>query len=153
MTATNHAMTGAIIGLLVGQPLIAIPAAVASHFVCDAIPHFGFNSRWPERAKLKSKIFQNYLIVEVVACLLIVSCLLFLRPEHWLLASTCAFAAAAPDLLSANRYFTIRHNRSWRPNLYSKFAKNIQWFEQPIGAVVEIAWFIAAIIILIPFLR
>lgn len=151
MTAVNHALTGTFIGLVVGQPLIALPVALASHFACDALPHFG--TRLPSEITLKSNSFRNYLIVEATLCFLIVLGLAVLRPQHWLLAAVCAFLAASPDLLSVNRYLKIRHGKHWKRNTYSKFAGNIQWFERPIGAVVEAAWFAAAIIVILPFVR
>lgn len=149
MTAVNHALTGTVIGLLVGEPLIALPAAVASHFVCDALPHFG--SRLPPTQKLKTNNFRNYLALEAVLCFLIVLGLAILRPDHWFLASVCAFLAASPDLLWINRYLKIRRGKHWKRSAYARFAGNIQWFERPIGAVVEAAWFIAAILVILPF--
>jgi len=149
MTAINHALTGTVIGLVVGQPLVAVPAAIASHFVCDALPHFG--SSLPEKVLLKTQAFRNYLLAEAVLCFLLVVSLAVFRPQHWLLAAVCAFAAAAPDLLSARRYLAIRGGRAWRSNRYDKFASGIQWFERPIGAVVEVAWFATAIVIIAPF--
>jgi hypothetical protein len=151
MTAINHALTGTAIGLLIGQPLLAIPAAVGSHYVCDVLPHFG--TGLPQKTLLKSNKFRNYLVVEAILCFVVVACLAILRPEHWWLAAICAFAAAAPDLLSINKYLTIRRGKRWQPGRYTKFANDIQWFERPIGAVVEVAWFVAAVIIIIPFLR
>lgn len=150
MTATNHALTGAIIGLVVGQPLIALPAAVASHFVCDALPHFGSNT--PQKI-IKTTGFRNYLIMEVGLCFLLVLLLALLQPQHWLLAAVCAFLAASPDLLWINKYLKARRGEPWKPSSFAKFAGGIQWFQRPIGAVVEVAWFVAAIIILVPFLR
>lgn len=151
MTAINHALTGTAIGLLVGQPLLAVPLAIGSHFICDALPHFG--PGLPDKTVLKSNIFRNYLGVEAGLCFLLVVCLAFFRPEHWLLAAVCAFAAAAPDLLSINKYLTIRRGRPWKPGRYVKFASDIQWFERPIGAIVEVVWFVAALLIIVPFMR
>ena len=150
MTAVNHALTGTAIGLLVGEPLIALPAAVASHFVCDALPHFDSNI---PGARLKQNNFRWYLITEAVLCFLIVVTLVVLRPDNWLLASTCAFLATSPDLLWINRYLKVRRGKHWKASAYAKFAGNIQWFAKPIGAVVEAAWFIAALLIILPFLR
>lgn len=150
MTAINHALTGTVIGLLVGQPLVAVPAAVASHYVCDVLPHFG--TGLPARTVIRTNRFRDYLIVEAGLCFLLVVCLASFRPEHWLLAAICAFAAAAPDLLSINRYLKMRRGLKWQPGRYSNFAHRIQWFERPIGAVVEAAWSVAAIIIIIPFI-
>jgi hypothetical protein len=151
MTATNHALTGALIGLVVGQPLLAVPLAVGSHFACDVLPHFG--TGLPDKIILRTAAYRNYLIVEAFLCLTLVVILAVFQPQHWLLAAVCAFAAAAPDLLSINRYLKNRRGLKHQRGLYSRFAKRIQWFEQPIGAVVEVAWFIACIVLLIPFLR
>ncbi|HVX48426.1 MAG TPA: hypothetical protein VHA05_03665 [Candidatus Saccharimonadales bacterium] len=151
MTAVNHALTGTAIGLLVGEPLIALPAALASHFVCDALPHFGSNL--PLQANLRRNSFRNYLIAEFCLCVSLVIGLAIFRPEHWFLASVCAFLAASPDLLSINIYLKVRRGEHWKRNAYSRFAHKIQWFEKPIGAVVEAAWFLAAIAVILPFLR
>ncbi len=146
MTATNHALTGAIIGLVVGQPLIAIPLAVLSHFVLDAVPHFGTGT--PDKVAYKTNAFRNYLIAEAAICFLLVCLLVVTQPANYMLAAICAFVAAAPDLLSINQYIKIRHGKVWKPGLYSRFAKRIQWFERPIGAAVELTWAICAIFLL-----
>jgi hypothetical protein len=151
MTAINHALTGTAIGLLVGQPLLAVPLAVGSHYVCDVLPHFG--TGLPDKVVLKSNKYRDYLAVEAGLCFLLVVGLAGFRPQHWLLAAICAFAAAAPDLLSINKYLAIRRGRRWQPGRYVRFASAIQWFERPIGAVVEVAWFVAALVIIVPFLR
>ncbi len=150
MTATNHALTGSIIGLAVGQPLIALPAAFLSHFICDALPHYG--SADPERT-LKTRGFRNYLITDASLCFMLVLILAFTRPEDWLLAAFCAFLAASPDFFWINKYVTTRAGKPWRPNLFSRFALGIQWFQRPIGAVVEVAWFVGAVIILTALIR
>jgi hypothetical protein len=41
VTASNHVVTGALIATAVAQPAAAIPLALASHFVLDALPHYG----------------------------------------------------------------------------------------------------------------
>jgi hypothetical protein len=38
---TNHVLSGALIGALARRPVPAFAAAVASHFVLDAVPHWG----------------------------------------------------------------------------------------------------------------
>lgn len=151
MTAINHALTGALIGLVVGQPLAAVPLAVGSHFVCDALPHFG--TGLPDKVVLKTDAFRNYLLADALLCFLAVCALAVFRPEHWLLAAVCALAAAAPDFASVNRYLKTRRGLKWKPGRYTKFASDIQWFERPIGGVVEVAWFIGAIVLLVPLLR
>jgi hypothetical protein len=138
MTATNHALTGAAIGLISGQPLIAIPLAILSHYVLDAIPHYE-----PKDIdnRLNSHFFRNYLILEVLFCFLIVVVLAVSQPAYWPLAAVCAFLAAAPDFFWINFYLKKRSGQPWRPNKYSRFAVKIQWFAKPIGAIVEVVWF------------
>lgn len=150
MIATNHALTGAFIGLAVGQPAAAVPAALVSHFVCDAVPHWTPDT--PPDKRLRSKGFRNYLIADASFCFLIVLVLASVRPDHWLLAAVCAFVATSPDFLWVPRYIKTRAGKQWRPNPYSRFALGIQWFTRPIGAVVEAAWFVAAILLILPFL-
>ena len=41
MLLTNHVLSGALIGALARRPVPAFAAGVASHFVLDAIPHWG----------------------------------------------------------------------------------------------------------------
>lgn len=40
MLTTPHAVVGAAIGALVVNPLLVIPAAIASHFLLDSVPHW-----------------------------------------------------------------------------------------------------------------
>lgn len=151
MTATNHALTGALIGLVIGEPLIAIPAAFVSHFICDAIPHWIPDT--PPEKRLRSNTFRDYLIAEAALCFLLVLVLAVVRPENWLLASVCAFVATSPDFLWIPRYLSGRAGKKWQPGWYEKFALDIQWFQKPIGGVVEIAWAAGCIILILPFLR
>ena len=41
MTTANHLVVGAIIGVAIKQPLVALPVAYGSHFVLDALPRYG----------------------------------------------------------------------------------------------------------------
>lgn len=151
MTATNHALTGTLIGLAIGQPLIAIPVALISHFICDAIPHF--RSSVKGDGFVKVNWFIPYLVSEVFLCALIVLILAIVQPVHWQLAIVCAFVAVAPDLVSYKRFKLARKGKPYTPGLYVRFATKIQWFERPSGAVVEIAWAAGCIILILPFLH
>ena len=48
MLLTNHVLSGALIGALVRAPLPAFAVGVASHFVLDAVPHWG---QWGDRRR------------------------------------------------------------------------------------------------------
>lgn len=150
MRAINHSLTGALIGLTISQPVIAIPLALASHFVLDAVPHFDITKN--KKQWIASKRFRYLLYLDAALCFMLVVTLFANQPVNWLLASVCAFVAAAPDLISIDYYRHVLGRKKWQPSLYSKFAHKIQWFERPIGAVVEIAWFAASLFILAPLL-
>ena len=145
MTATNHALTGAIIGLAVPSPWVALPLALISHFICDAVPHFGLNHDIDGDAW-----FKKVLLVEASLCGLIVISLAILQPHHWPQAAECAFLAASPDFMWINRFWRAQTGRS-KPKhepLILRFHSSIQWFQRPIGAVVEAAWAASALILL-----
>lgn len=140
MTATNHAITGALIGLVVGNPIIAIPVAFASHFILDAIPHFGdveHNSEW-----VNSKAFKYMLLAEPVICFTIVLLLFIAHPAHWLTASFAAFFATSPDLFWIEGFIHAKRTGVWvwSKNPFLRFHDWIQWFQRPIGIVTEVAW-------------
>jgi len=151
MRAITHAMTGAAIGFAVSEPAAALPLALASHYVLDALPHYG--GGLPENEELNSPVFRGLLLADICLCPLFILLLAVQRPQHWILAAICAFIAAAPDLASINTYLRARRGETPKPNRYTRFAHGIQWFERPLGGVVEVAWLIAMAVILIPIIR
>lgn len=137
MTATNHALTGAAIGLLVGQFWLALPIALLSHFVCDSLPHYG-----NQNVSVGSKGFARYLCVDCAGAVVVATVLFALRPEHWFVACWCAFLATSPDLMWFGGFWKARRGaeRSIPTYLLARFHASIQWFQRPIGAVVELVW-------------
>lgn len=155
MTATNHALTGALIGCMIGNPWVAVPVAFTSHFVLDAIPHYGAGAASLDKY-LRSKGFAVMLSVDALLCVALVAVLAVTHPAHWLLAAICAFIATSPDLAWLPGYVRTKagkHFRTKRQNAVLKFAAVIQWFEKPIGGVVELAWAAAVVTLLIAYLR
>lgn len=51
MTATGHALIGTVIAAKVGNPVLAIPIAVASHFLADALPHWDTGTNKLKKSK------------------------------------------------------------------------------------------------------
>lgn len=140
MTATNHALTGALIGLTVSNPVLAVMLAFASHFALDAIPHFGFT----ESDAIGKDKFAVLLVCEALACLAIVVLLGLSQPQNWSTAVACAFAAAAPDFMWIPRFWRARSKaRQKKLKSIHYFHHVIQWFQEPIGAVVELVWLIS----------
>jgi hypothetical protein len=150
MRAINHSLTGAFIGLSVVDPFVALPLALASHYLLDAIPHYGEKGN---SDSLVSRRFIYLLIIDALLCIGLVALIIVRRPDRWLLAVICAFLAASPDFLSINLFYRALKKAPWAPNKYNKFAGYIQWFEKPIGLVVEGAWLVALIICVSIFLK
>ena len=148
MTALNHSLTGALIGLSIHNPAIALPAALVSHLVCDAMPHFGSN----DKDLIKKRKFAYYLLADAALCCLLVMLLTLTRPSYWWLAAVCALVAASPDFLSIRRFVAVRRGKRFVYNKLELFLKKIQWFERPIGAIVEVVWFVGAVVLLSAFL-
>lgn len=141
MTATNHAVTGALIGLAAANPILALPLAFASHFVLDSLPHFDPPGNEQERVGARRLRYQ--LLAEATACGLIVLGLALSRPEHWLVAAFSAFAAASPDLFWIPKFIEAQKGRNLTPskNWFLRFHTWVQWKTGPKLAVVELAWF------------
>lgn len=143
MTAINHALTGALIGLLVQNPVVALPLALGSHFMCDALPHFGMG-----RLSIASHKFTIFLRLDITLCILLVSILAIFQPYYWFLACATAFVATSPDFMWLPRYLHARKGKeiNWQKDTgIVRLHAYIQWFERPVGAVVEIAWLVGAV--------
>lgn len=149
MTATNHALTGTVIGLASGNPVLAMPMALLSHFVCDALPHYGAG-----KDVIGSSGFKKLLVADAAGCLIIVASLAIFQPQFWLLAAVCAFLAASPDFMWINKF---RKAQRGQPDKESsawllRFHAGIQWYEKPSGAFFELLWATGAIILLKHFI-
>lgn len=141
MRAINHALTGAVIGIVTANPIVAMPTAFASHFVLDAIPHH--NSK---DGDMNNPRFEVMLVIDGVLCLALAVVLAVWRPAHWPLAIIGAFLAMSPDFMWVPKYLRARRQQQQvAPHGITKFHSKIQWFQRPIGGYVELAWFMVAI--------
>lgn len=137
MTATNHALSGAAIGLAITQPLIALPLAFVSHFVLDAIPHLGLDE-FGTHLKAKKKFL----------CILAVDATLLAAVMAWLyvigasfLVFACLFLAGSPDFIWAYRYVFQEKLGKVPPrkmNIFDRFHSKIQWSQTLKGLYVEV---------------
>jgi hypothetical protein len=147
VTATNHAATGALIAMAVKQPWLAIPFAFLSHFILDAIPHFGIH----EDDVIKRN--GHWLFRTVVAADVLLAVTLFIalpiagrHTVAWGLILACMTSAFLPDATWIYRYFGEIRTKLARPHgWYDWFHQKIQWSEKPWGLIIEIVWFSAII--------
>ncbi len=137
MTASNHVVAGALIATAVTQPIIAIPLAFLSHFVMDALPHYGDNSKhsWLNRN------FKYVLMTDLTIASLFILGIIFAQPASWVLIVACAIVAVSPDILWLPYYLAdLRHEPKEHSTL-AKFLKWIQWGERPWGIYLELVVF------------
>jgi hypothetical protein len=147
MLATSHALSGAVIGLSVTQPIVAIPLAFVSHFILDAFPHIGLDEYGGHLKK--QKLFHKIIIIDA-ALLSAVFMWLILAGASWLVF-VCVVAAGSPDAIWAYRYIFQERKGKNAPkpkSAFSRFHSAIQWSQTLRGAYLEIpfALFCAAII-------
>ena len=53
MTATGHALIGTVIAAKIVNPALAIPIALGSHFLADAIPHWDTGTNRDKKSKTR----------------------------------------------------------------------------------------------------
>lgn len=135
MTATNHALTGAAIATVIRQPLLAIPLAFASHFVCDSLPHFGL------KLKFGSRGMWLYILAETIALAVIGLSLIGIGTDQKIIYLLLGAAAAmSPDIAW---YIYGKSGRQGKPEQYNtlnKFHYKIQWSETKWGIIPEFFW-------------
>jgi hypothetical protein len=142
MTATNHVVTGAVIGAAVGQPWLALPLAFASHFAMDALPHYGVSDH-------KSKKFLYSLFIDMGLASGFLLSILLMQPQHWPLLLACAVAAASPDLNHLPNWLRELKNKPLKQGRIAYWSARIQWCERDWGIAVELVWFASMLAIFI----
>ncbi len=140
MRAVNHAVTGALIGLGVSNPALAIVLAFGSHFVLDAVPHY--DAAGSESQRLSSHQFRTLLVPDALLCGLVVLALAVSRPHDWLLAAGFAFVATSPDLFWLPKFIHAQRTGRTLPNrnIFWRFHDWVQWWAHPKGVYIELTW-------------
>lgn len=140
MTATNHGLTGAVIGLSVNQPALALALALGSHFVLDSLPHFGNVSHTSRR-------FVLLLLADFIGIAFLLGGLVVLQPASWQLAVGCAVAAMSPDIMWLPNWLHEIKGGTKRQykNFLIVFHKRIQQNERPDNWPIEVVWFTLAV--------
>ena len=139
MTGLNHVLTGSAIALAVRQPLLIVPLAVLSHFILDALPHYGSRQYlWG------SRFFVPIMATDGVFSVGSVIAIMLAAPQFAGLVALGAFCAYLPDVFWL--YYYQHGEPQW---WFYRFHTKIQWFERPPGAFVEIAYavFITTVIV------
>lgn len=148
MRAINHAITGAIIGVTIDQPLVAIPLAFVSHFALDAVPHEGGDGR-KKPLPLNGRIFRGTLLADALACGLLVVYLALAGAS--VLSMICAFVATSPDLMWLGMFLKAQKGKSHAHPQYAfaRFHAWIQWYQRPPGIIIEVMYFFLSMTVLV----
>ena len=142
MQVHNHLMTGAVIALAVNQPIVAAPLSLASHYVLDALPHFGFKTPGYEYSLHQRS---TWIVVPVSAFLTAMLSVIFVY-EHGFAVTGVALISLLPDVEGVFEYFHRRRNQPVPRVLeaHQNFHAKIQHFERPWGFFTEVAMSVLA---------
>jgi hypothetical protein len=119
MQALNHVVFGSLIALTVPEPAVAIPLALASHFVMDTIPHYGEDPN----ALRGTNAYYAKIIADALASILILILFVSLHPPNVGLLVACSLVAVFPDLLWPLALYIKQKGALWE---FFKFHKRIQ---------------------------
>lgn len=128
MLLTNHVLSGALIGGMIRRPAPAFAAGVASHFVLDAVPHWG---KWgSKRAFLRVAVPDGLIGLAAMGVFAAVS-----LPDRRLAVVAAMAGAALPD---ADKPTRLWFGWSPFPAAVDRFHQRIQP-EAPGRAPIELA--------------
>ncbi len=136
MTASNHVITGVLIGAVITNP-VAIPIAFLAHFALDALPHFGLNEHTDRKFLVVLSMDAG-----LAAALLLV--LFILQPNYWPIIVASGIACASPDLMWFPRWILELQGKKPKPmGPIARFHAKIQWAERQRwwGLLSELIWF------------
>lgn len=137
MTGLNHAVTGALVAAAINKPLIALPAALLSHFAADVVPH------WNYRLPAKNGRIKGMSIDLVLSLALLVMLSLTVDAKPWLVFAG-GLLAISPDIMWLEFFLTGRPSIQGNPkrliNRIRRFHLSIQISETDKGILVEAGW-------------
>ena len=131
MMGFNHGLVGGAIAYYLPLP-IALPVALASHFVLDALPHYGM----PHEARDKSKFWKIFFTIDTLATFGLAAYAIIDR--HYAMFLGGLFAVL-PDFIWVGRVirtrsFDLSNNDNW----FTRWHVRIQRLERPWGLWIEL---------------
>lgn len=144
MIGINHGLTGALIAHYLPLPL-ALPAATASHFAMDMLPHYGID----HRKRNKSAFWKVFTTIDALATLGLA--VFAINKRHYAIFLGGLFATA-PDYwwvakVIGTKSFDFRRHQDW----YTRWHISIQRYEYPWGIYIELP--IAAVLFYVVMIR
>jgi len=106
MLIIPHVLTGAVIARKINKPLIALPLAVASHFLLDTFPHLDSHGMFGIDGAGQMPMEKVSAVVDTALSVAIILWAVWRLPNRWYLVLG-GFCGALPDL--------IYHVSPWGP--------------------------------------
>ena len=148
MTATNHSITAANLALVTKSWWI-LPIALLSHFVLDALPHFG-NTKGKD---IDKKFITMYTIDFILLCSLWLAVLLVTGHFRYLVIAAMTLATI-PDVVWIYRLFLeMKKKVVPKKNILTRFHTAIQRGERTWGWTIELGWLSVMGVIFISLVR
>lgn len=143
MTATGHAIIGTVIAAKIGNPYLAIPLALISHFAADSFPHWDTGTNSKTKTK-KQILFDSFIDVGVSFTITILLVNNVFPQTNLLYAFIIVLFSQLPDWLMAPYYFW--HIQSFEP--FYKFQKIFdRKLDKPWGIINQAAILILLVIV------
>lgn len=146
MTATAHALVGALIAGKIGNPALALPLSFLSHFAGDILPHWdaGTNRRKKDREQV---VFEAMLDVVAGFILSIVLYTLLSSTGNYIYLFACILASQAPDWLSAPFIFFRSKIRIFKVifKIQEEFHNKL---DKPWGIITQIVFLVVLYVLL-----
>jgi len=134
MTATAHALIGTIIAAKIGNPALAIPIAIASHIVADAIPHWDTATNRSKKT-FKKMFIDSFLDVVLGFVLSYLLVILFFPKTNLSYAFVIIIASQLLDWVTSLYYFFHLKAFKWAYSFQKMFNNDL---DLPWGLVIQI---------------
>jgi len=132
MTATAHAIVGAAIATRFSNPVVALPLALASHFVCDKIPHWDLmTSKDKSRRRV---LFESVIDVLIGFALVGIFFVYFRHSLNPALVFLGAFTAQLPDWLELPYFVFGKQYPIFYQNYRAQKWFHDVWFDSRLSA-------------------
>lgn len=128
MLSISHAATGAFIAVKIGNPYLAIPLILLSHYAEDAIPHWDAGTGLGSGKKTSRQAFIHGSIDLALAGTLVI----IMFRSHGVIPYWGAFLGLLPDFLEAPRNFL-----NWEPAFLAPLSRFHHSFHHSIPRVVD----------------
>lgn len=137
MRAVVHVAAGAAIVATIQNPWISLPVAVLSHFVLDALPHYGDIKA--HRAQQLAE--QRWAVpLDALAALVVLLAIVIVYPDQPWLVALGGVLCASPDIGHVFPFVRYLRTGDASParDWLSRFHDKIQWCERRWGIAVEL---------------